>query len=107
MSLVHKPFDCTNHPFLIAKFYNYRVSPLSINIIFPYLSNWTHRTKINECFSDRFRIEHDVRQGSILGPFFFNIYIIDLFYECEESNIAGYAVDTKLKSLTKLLLVPV
>ena len=48
-----------------------------------------------------------MRQGSILGPSFFNIYIIDLFYECEESNIAGYAVDTKLKSLTKLLLVPV
>ena len=33
-------------------------------------------------------------QGSILGPLFFNIDLIDLFYECEESNIASYADDT-------------
>ena len=61
-----KTFDCINHPLLIGKLYNYRVSPLSINIIFSYLNNRTHRTKINECFSERPRIEHGVPQGSIL-----------------------------------------
>ena len=68
--------------------------PLSINMIFSYLNNRTHRTKINECFSERSRIEHGVPQGSILGPLLFNIDLIDLFYECEESNIASYADDT-------------
>ena len=63
-------------------------------MIFTYLSNRTHRTKINECFSERSRIEHGVPQGSILGPLLFNIDLIDLFYECEESNIASYADDT-------------
>ena len=43
-----KAFDCINHPLLIAKLYNYGVSPLSINMIFSYLNNRTHRTKINE-----------------------------------------------------------
>ena len=33
-------------------------------------------------------------QGSILGPFLLNIDLIDLFYECEERNIASYADDT-------------
>ena len=33
-----KAFDCINHPFLIAKLYNYGVSPLSINTIFSYLA---------------------------------------------------------------------
>ena len=89
-----KAFDCINHPLLIAKLHSYRVLLLSINMIFSYLSNRTHWTKINECFSERSRIEHGVPQGSILGPLLFNIDLIDLFYECEESNIASYADDT-------------
>ena len=86
-----KAFDCINHPLHIAKLYNYGVSPLSINMIFSYLNNRTHGTKINECFSERSRIENGVPQGSFLGPLPFNIDLIDLFYECEERNIASYA----------------
>ena len=63
-------------------------------MIFSYLSNRTHQTKINECFSERCRIEHGVPQGSRLGPLLFNIDLIDLIYECEESNIASYADNT-------------
>ena len=37
-------------------------------------------------------------QGLILGPLFFNIDLIDLFYECEENNIASYADDNTLYS---------
>ena len=70
------------------------MSPLSINMIFSYLSNRTHRNKINECFSERPRIEHRVPQGSILGPLLFNIDLINLFYKCEENNIASYADET-------------
>ena len=68
-----KAFDCINHPPLIAKLYNYWVSPLSINVIFSYLSYQTHRTKINECFSERSRIECSVPQCWILYPLLFNI----------------------------------
>ena len=53
-----------------------------------------HRTKINECFSERSTIEHGLPQGSILGSLLFNIDLIELFYECEESNIDSYAYDT-------------
>ena len=49
-------FGCINHPLLIAKMYNFGVSPLSINIIFSYLSNPTRQTKIKEDFSERSRI---------------------------------------------------
>ena len=31
-----------------------------------------------------------------LGPLLFNINMIDLFYECEENDIANYADDTTL-----------
>ena len=87
-------FDYKNHSLFIAYLYNYGVLPLSIDMFFSYLSSRTHPTKINECFSERSRIERGVSQGSILGPLLFNIDLIDLFHECEESNIASYADDT-------------
>ena len=85
-----KAFDCINHPFLFAKLYNYGVSPLSINMVFSYLRNRTHRTKTNECFIERSRIEDGVPQGLVL----FNINLIDLLYECEESIFPSYADNT-------------
>ena len=72
----------------LSKAFDYGVSPLSISMIFSYLSNRTHRTKINECFSERSRTEHGVPQGSVLGHLPVNIDLIDLFFECEECNIA-------------------
>ena len=37
-----KAFDYIDHPLLIAKLYNYGVSPLYINIIFFLFENRTH-----------------------------------------------------------------
>ena len=89
-----KAFDFINHPLLTAKLYYYRVSSLSINMIFSYLSNRTHRAKTNECFSERSRIEHGVPQVSLLDPLLFDIDLIDFFYECEESSIPSHADGT-------------
>ena len=86
-----KAFDYINHSLLIAKMHNYGVPPLSVNMNFSYLSNWTHRTKIKECSHERSRIEHNVPH--VLGPLLFNIDLIDLFYECGESNSASYTDD--------------
>ena len=63
-------------------------------MIYSYLSNRTQRIKINENFSNRTDIEFGVPQGSVLGPVLFNIDMIDLFYECEDANVASYADDT-------------
>ena len=89
-----KAFDCIDHKLLIAKLYEYGVSSSALNIISSYLKHRTQRTKINDCFSTRSNIEYGVPQGSILGPLLFNINMIDLFYECEENDIANYTDDT-------------
>ena len=89
-----KAFDCIDHKLLIAKLLWYGVSPSSFNLIFSYLSYRTQRVKIKTSYSDKSNIEYGVPQGSILGPSLFNIDLIDLFFECDDSEIASYADDT-------------
>ena len=80
-----KAFDCFDHFLLVAKLHCYGHSPLSLELIFSYFSNHTHRAKRKECFSDRLKTEYGVLQGSILGLLLFNINSIDTFYEYEDS----------------------
>ena len=66
----------------------------SLKLIFSFFSNRTQLTKIKKCFSNRLKIACGVPQGSILGPLLFNTNSIDMFYECEDSDIENYADDT-------------
>ena len=89
-----KAFDCIDNKLLIAKLFWYGVKPSSLNLIFSYLSNRTQRVKIKTSYSDKSNIEYGVPQGSILGPLLFNTDLIDLFFECDDSEIASCADDT-------------
>ena len=59
-----KAFDCTDYTLLISKPFAFEVSPLSLKLIYSYLSNRTQRIKINKNFSDRTDIEFGVSQDS-------------------------------------------
>ena len=89
-----KAFDTLNYDLLIAKLHAYGFSEESLELMKSYLTNRWQRTKVNLSFSNWTELLQGVRQGSVLGPLLFNIYINDIFYVTEFTNICNYANGT-------------
>ena len=68
-----------------------------------YLTNRWQRTKINTSFCSWNMIECGRSTGSVLGPLLFNIYINDLFWVGEQTDLCGWAEDTSLHACDKSL----
>ena len=101
-------FYTLNHDLLVAKLHAYGFSHSALTLIRDYLRNRWQRTKINTSFSSWSELLSGIPQGSILGPLLFNIYINNLFWFNEHTEVCNYADDTTLyacdKNLNNVLL---
>ena len=72
-----KACDCLPRDLLLAKLSAYGFEDSATSLMSDYVSKRYRRVKIGSVFSSYLEILRGVRQGSILGPILFNIFIND------------------------------
>ena len=88
-----RAFDCLDHELLVAKLNAYGFSLPALRLINDYLFHTRQRARIGNSFSDWYEVILGVRQGPILGPLLFNIFLADIFLVLKDVGIANLADD--------------
>ena len=96
-----KAFDCLPHELVLAKLHAYGVDIKSLKLLQDYLSNRTQRVKLDSTFNSWLKILVGVPQGSILGPLLFNIFLNDMLWFVEKTDICNFADDNTIYSCAK------
>ena len=102
-----KAFDCVNFNILFTKLVDCDLSPFLVNILKTMFDSQYATVVFNNTKSNNWKINNGVRQGGILSPLLFNLYInnvISLIAEQQpgcsidlyKTNIIGYADDVSV-----------
>ena len=85
-----KAFDRLVHSGLFLKLIERRVPLMFLNIIITWYNGLQCRVKWGNHFSDWFSISAGVRQGGVLSPDFYSIYVDDLILKLKASHKGCY-----------------
>ena len=99
-----KAYDCLPHDLIIAKLEASGLDTYSLRFIFDDLSSRKQRTKIGYTYSNWSKVLCVIPQGSILGPLLFNIFINNIIFFIEKSEICNFANENTLYSCDRNLL---
>lgn len=91
-----KAFDYLNHALLLQKMERYGFRGKTLLLLKSYLGTRKQFVCVNGHSSERKPIFSGVPQGSILGPFLFNVYVNDIANTDKGAKFVVYADDTTL-----------
>ena len=94
-----KAYDCIPRNLLITKLECYGVDKVSLRLLLDYLTRRKPRTKIGSSFSSWCHINTGVPQGLILGPLLCNIFINDLSFSMQKSEVCNFAINNTFFSV--------
>ena len=76
-----KAFDKVNHQALLIKLMSRNLPVVLLDLLDYWLHHCFFTVKWNDIFSDLFCVDYGVRQGSVLSPFLFAIYLSDVSFQ--------------------------
>lgn len=91
-----KAFDTVHHTLLLEKLKAYGLRQCACELIHNYLHDRDQVVNVQGTWSHRFLKHRGVPQGSILGPFLFNVYVADMTSFISKSSLVRYADDTTI-----------
>ena len=94
-----KGFDKINHDGLFIKLINRKVPLCILNLIIYWYSNLTSIVKWNGVFSRAFSVGSGVRQGGVLSPHLFAIYLDDLISILRKLKIGCHILDVFISAI--------
>ena len=98
-----KAFDCIPHALLLSKLHSYGMHRKSVDFIASYLTNRKQCVKIGSIHSEWQNLSKGVRQGSVLGPALFNIFLNDIYGFITDAELYNYADDNTNAAMAEKL----
>ena len=92
-----KAFDCLPCRLLICKLREYGLSVNACELLKSYFCERKQRVKLGDKYNEWLGLSKGVPQGSLIGPFIFNIFSNDLLLLLEKKcHVFKYADDTSI-----------
>ena len=85
-----KAFDRVNYIKLFNKLLDRGMCPLTVRLLFNIYTKQKLQVKWNNCISSEFVVTNGVRQGGVLSPLLFGVYVDELLEKLKRNGIGCY-----------------
>ena len=83
---MEKPFDSVESPIVLEEIYSVGVNGKFWRLLKSWYSTATARVRVDSCFSEKFSISCGVKQGSVLSPTLFLVFMDKLAHSLRDSS---------------------